>query len=231
MKVKQFRNRPDVAGEAGGYGRCAAMSLGVGQGVVGRTEVVHRADRVHAQGRHALAPGAIAGTPHQTGQAGAEGGMQALDGGGGQGLTPARRGQQLIQGRFGPLHRAAHHGHHATALVLLDRLADDDLSPGRQVRASGGLPGRQVRAPWKALTEAAGPSTAAGRSPGRAQARILAASRRMRALSRWALTTPPNHSRALTISAIAIHTIPFCKRTRISSACTCSKDRHAPRTG
>jgi len=88
MKVKQFRNRPDVLGEASGHGRCAAMALGVGQGVVGRTEVVHRADQVHAQGQHALAPGAIAGTPHQAGQAGAEGGIQALDVGGVQGLPP-----------------------------------------------------------------------------------------------------------------------------------------------
>ena len=147
-----------------------------------------------------------------------------------QGLTPTRRSQHLIQDRFGTLHQAAHHAHHATALVLLDHLADDDLFPGRQVRASGGLPGRQVRAPWKALTEAAGPSTAASRAPVRAQFRTLSASRRMRSLSRWAPTTPPNHSRALTISAIAIHTIPCCKRTRISSACTCSKDRQTPRT-
>jgi len=141
MKVKQFRNRPDVAGEAGGYGRCAAMALGVGQGVVERTEVVHRADRVHTQGRHTLVPGAIAGTPHWAGQAGAESGMQALDGGGGQGLTPARRGQQrgqqLIQVNFGTLHQAAHHAHHATAPVLLDHLADDDLFPGCQVKVSG----------------------------------------------------------------------------------------------
>ena len=63
MNVKQCRNRPDVVGEAGGHGRWAAMALGVGQGVVGRTEVVHRADQVHAQGHHAVAPGAIAGTP------------------------------------------------------------------------------------------------------------------------------------------------------------------------
>ena len=82
----------------------------------------------------------------------------------------------------------------------------------------------------KAVTEAASPSTATSSAPGRAQARTLSASWRMRPLSRWALTTPPNHSRGLTISAIAIHTIPCCMRTRISSACPCRKDQHAPRT-
>jgi hypothetical protein len=100
------------------------------------------------------------------------------------------------------------------------------------VRASGTFQGALRRkAQRKALTEAAGTPTATGRAPGRAQARPLSASRCMRSLSRWVLTTPPNHSRALTISAIAIHTIPFCMRARISSACTCSKERHAPRTG
>jgi len=122
MNVKQCRNRPDVVGEAGGHGRWAAMALGVGQGGVGRPAVVHRADQVHAQGHHAVAPGARAGTPHQAGQAGADGGMQALAGGGVHGLPPARRGQPLIQGRCGARRQAAHTAHRATALVLRDHL-------------------------------------------------------------------------------------------------------------
>ena len=52
MNVQQVRNRPDVVGETGGHGRCAAMALGVGQGGVGRPAGVHRADQVHAQGHH-----------------------------------------------------------------------------------------------------------------------------------------------------------------------------------
>jgi len=231
MNVQPCRHRPDVVGETGGHGRWAAMALGVGQGVVGRTDVVHRADQVHAQGHHALAPGARAGTPHQADQAGAEGGMQALAGGGVHGLTSARRGQPRIQGRFGARHQAAHTAHHATARGLRDHLADDDLVPGRQVRASGALPGRRAsHGAAKALTSAASPSTAPSSAPGRAQARTLSARWRMRPVSRWALTTPPNHRRVLTISAIAIPTIPVCTRTRISSACPCRKDQHAPRT-
>ena len=122
MNVQPCRNRPDVVGEAGGHGRWAAMALGVGQGGVGRPAGVHRADQGHAQGHHAVAPGARAGTPHQAGQAGADGGMQALAGGGVHGLPPARRGQPLIQGRCGARHQAAHTAHHATALVLRDHL-------------------------------------------------------------------------------------------------------------
>ena len=109
MNVKPFRNRPDVVGETGGHGRCAAMVLGVGQGVVGRPAVVHRADQVHAQGHHALAPGARAGMPHQAGQAGAEGGMQALDGGGVHGLTPR---PTRPTAHPGPLRRPAPGGAH-----------------------------------------------------------------------------------------------------------------------
>ena len=122
MNVQPFRNRPYVVGEAGSYGRWAAMALGVGQGGVGRPAGVHRADQGHAQGHHAVAPGARAGTPHQAGQAGADGGMQALAGGGVHGLPPARRGQPLIQGRCGARRQAAHTAHRATALVLRDHL-------------------------------------------------------------------------------------------------------------
>jgi len=109
MNVQPFRNRPDVVGEAGSHGRWAAMALGVGQGGVGRPAGVHRADQGHAQGHHAVAPGARAGTPHQAGQAGADGGMQALAGGGVHGLPPR---PTRPTAHPGPLRRPAPGGAH-----------------------------------------------------------------------------------------------------------------------
>ena len=153
------------------------------------------------------------------------------------GVVSAHRDKGLIRpladrGRAGARHQAAHTAHHATSRVLRDHLADDDRCPGRQVRASGALPGHLAahgaaegmdRGCQSVHGHQQRPRPGAGPHP-------VAASRRMRPLSRWALTTPPNHSRVLTISAIAIHPIPFCTRTRISSACPCRKDQHAPRT-
>ena len=54
-----------------------------------------------------------------------------------------------------------------------------------------------------------------------AQRRTRAMSRRIRGMSRCALTSPASHKRVRTIIARAIHTMPPCVLTRISSACTC----------
>src|SRR5215831_13485304 len=56
-------------------------------------------------------------------------------------------------------------------------------------------------------------------------ARTRATRRRIRDKSRCSLTSPPSHNRVLTIIASAIHTMPPCFLTRISSACTCPRSR------
>ena len=114
---------------------------------------------------------------------------------------------------------------HMPPLVVFDDLGDQDMAPRTKPwpSAHAHVHGIAKRLPHGADVGRHPVQIKRGRHAAQRLTRLL--SRRIRGMSRCALTSPPSHKRVLTIIASAIHTTPLCFLTRSSSACTCPKSR------